>query len=36
MKFPGFLTLFNRDFWNSLGKDVGAEDGMFAIQDWSG
>ena len=30
------LGLFHRDFWNSLGSDVGAEEGKFSIQDWPG
>ena len=30
------LASFHRDFWNSLGSDVGAEEGKFSIQDWPG
>ena len=30
------LRLFYRDFWNSLGLDVGAEESTFSIQNWSG
>ena len=35
-EIPEFLTLFHRDFWNSLGSDVGADKSTFSIQDWSG
>ena len=28
------LALFERDFWNSLGKDVGTEEGTFSIEGW--
>ena len=28
------LNLFKRDFWNSFGKDVSANDGVLAIEDW--
>ena len=31
----GSLRLFYRDFWNSLGLDVGAEESTFSIQNWS-
>ena len=30
------LASFHRDFWNSLGSDVGAAEGKFSIQDWPG
>ena len=32
-EIPDLLISFYRDFWNFLRKDVGAEDGMFSIQD---
>ena len=35
-EIPALLALFYRDFWNSLGKDVGAEEGKFSIQGWPG
>ena len=34
-EIPDLLILFHRDFWNSLGLDVGAEKSTFSIQDWS-
>jgi hypothetical protein len=33
-EIPRILNLFDRDFWNSLGKDVGAEEGALAIENW--
>lgn len=33
---PDLLTLFDHDFWNSLGEDKGGEETTFKIQDWSG
>lgn len=33
-KIPQLLTLFYRDFCNSLGRDTGTEEGMFAIENW--
>ena len=35
-EIPDLLKLFHRDFWNSLGSDVDAEESTFLIQDWSG
>ena len=35
-EIPNLITLFHRDFWNSLGADVGVEKVTFSIQDWSG
>ena len=35
-EIPNHLELFHRDFWNSLGSDVGAEEGQFSIQGWPG
>ena len=35
-KIPDLLTLFLRDFWDSLGSDVGTDEVRFSIQDWSG
>ena len=35
-EIPDLLILFHRDFWNSLGSDVGADEVRFSIQDWSG
>ena len=35
-EIPNHLGSFHRDFWNSLGSDVGAEEGKFSIQDWPG
>ena len=28
------LNRFKRDFWNSFGKDVGADDGVLTIENW--
>ena len=33
---PDLLIRFHRDFWNSLGVDIGVEEGTLSIQDWSG
>ena len=33
---PDLLIRFYRDFWNSLGVDIGVEEDTFSIQDWSG
>ena len=35
-EIPDLLKLFYRDFSNSLGLDVGAEESTFSIQDWPG
>ena len=32
-EIPRLSALFERDFWNSFGKDVGVEEGTFTIQD---
>ena len=28
------LNLFERDFWNSFGKDIGADEGVLKIENW--
>lgn len=33
---PDLLTLFDRDFWNSLGEDRAAAETTFTIPDWPG
>ena len=35
-EIPNHLGSFHRDFWNSLGSDVGSEEGQFSIQGWPG
>ena len=35
-EIPNHLGSFHRDFWNSLGSDVGSEKGKFSIQGWPG
>lgn len=33
---PGLLALFERDFWNSLGEDIGPDENNLRIQGWPG
>ena len=33
-EIPKLLAWFYRDFWNSLGKDVGSEESVFRIEGW--
>ena len=35
-EIPELIELFERDFWNSVGHDVGGEERRFVIEDWSG
>ena len=35
-EIPNYLGSFHRDFWNSFGADVGAEEVKFSIQGWPG
>ena len=35
-EFSHLVKLFRRDFWNSFGKDVGADEGVLEIEDWPG
>ena len=33
---PDLIALFERDFWNSIGHDVGGKERRFVIEEWSG
>ena len=35
-EIPELIELFERDFWNSVGHDVGSEERRFVIEDWAG